>query len=220
MMAVEESPQSLASVKSPCNLQLEQLVRTHGGDDASLADLRLLFIVLVGYAGFLRISEILAMQVKHIEFLPEGMSIYLPKRKNDQFRLGSKVFIARSNNITCPVAISQRLLAILPDGSDSSNLVVRRIKLCKNVKTFHESRGISYTTAKELIKKGLGVFYDDLSKLGTHSLRSGGASDPGCVQLSDFALQRHGGWKCTTSKNKYIHPSKSQLFEVSSSLSL
>ena len=99
MMAVEESPQSLASVKSPCNLQLEQLVRTHGGDDASLADLRLLFIVLVGYAGFLRISEILAMQVKHIEFLPEGMSIYLPKRKNDQFRLGSKVFTARPTTL-------------------------------------------------------------------------------------------------------------------------
>ena len=30
-----------------------------------------------------------------------------------------------------------------------------------------------------MIKENLGVFYEDLRKLGTHSLRSGGASDPG-----------------------------------------
>ena len=39
---------------------LEKLIQKHGHDTASTADLRLLFIVLVGYSGFLRISEILS----------------------------------------------------------------------------------------------------------------------------------------------------------------
>ena len=54
------------------------------------------------------------------------------------------------------------------------------IVTARGVESFHESRGISYTTAKDIIKDKLGVFFDDLSKLGTHSLRSGGASDSGC----------------------------------------
>ena len=82
------------------------------------------------------------------------------------------------------------------------------------------SRGISYTTARDMIKENLGVFYEDLRKLGTHSLRSGGASDPGCHDLSDMAMQSHGGWKSVQSKNKYIKPSASMQFEVSKSLSI
>ena len=57
-------------------------------------------------------------------------------------------------------------------------------------RSFHESRGISYTTAKDIMKKKLGIFFDDLRKLRTHSLRSGGASDPGCSHLSDLSLHR------------------------------
>ena len=55
--------------------------------------------------------------------------------------------------------------------------------------------------------------------LGTHSLRSGGASDPGCKDLSDMAVQSHGGWKSVQSKNKYIQQSAHMQFEVSKNLS-
>ena len=133
---------------------LQQLVDMHGHSTASPADLRLLFIVLVGYSGFLRISEILAIQLKHIEIVSHGMSIFVPRRKNDQFRSGNTIHIARSGKSTCPVAITERLFQMLPDNSDSCNPVVRRIKYGKGGRSFHESRGISYTTAKDLTKLG------------------------------------------------------------------
>ena len=72
----------------------------------------------------------------------------------------------------------------------SCHPVVRRLKYARGVQSFHESRGISYTTAKDIIKDKLGVFFDDLSKLGTHSLRSGGASDSGCQILSDISCRK------------------------------
>ena len=199
---------------------LHHLMEKHGQEKASPADIRLLFIVLVGYTGFLRIGEILSIQVKHIQMSPPGMTIFLPKRKNDQFRSGSTVHIARSHKPTCPVAITERLLQMLPDSPDSNRPVVRRILSKHGVQTFHPTQGISYTTAKDIIKRELGIFFDDLTKLGTHSLRSGGASDPGCSNLSDLSMQSHGGWKCVQSKNKYIQPTTSMKFEVSKNLSV
>jgi hypothetical protein len=76
-------------LKAPIQLHmLRQLVDMHGHSTTSPAELRLLFIVLVGYSVCLRLSEILAIQLKHIEIVSHGMSIFVPRRKNDQFRSG------------------------------------------------------------------------------------------------------------------------------------
>ena len=153
---------------------LERLTERHGHTGSTPGDLRLLFIVLVGYSGFLRISELLSMKTNHIQIMPEGMSVFLPKRKNDQFRAGNTIHIARTGKPTCPVAITERLLEALPGDRNGCLPVVRRLKRVRGLQTFHELRGISYTTAKDLLKRKLGVFFDDLRHLGTHSLRSGG----------------------------------------------
>ena len=43
------------------------------------------------------------------------MSIFCPKRKNDQRSQGHYFYFARSNKITCPVSITEKLLSKLPD---------------------------------------------------------------------------------------------------------
>ena len=95
----------------------------------------------------------------------------------DEFRVG-----VRKDCLQIPkdLAITERLFQMLSDHPDSCNPVVRRIKYGKGGRSFHESRGISYTTAKDMIKKKLGIFFYDLRKLGSHSLGSGGASDSSC----------------------------------------
>ena len=101
-----------------------------------------------------------------------------------------------------PVSITERLLQMLPDNGASCYPVICIIQNKKGIQRFHQSRGISYTTARDIIKTNLGVFFEDLRKLKTHSLQSGGASDPGCKDLSDMAVQSHGGWKSVQS---HIH---------------
>ena len=49
---------------------------------ASLADIRFLFILLVGYAGVFRITKILSLRVKDIIILDDFMKINLIKCKN------------------------------------------------------------------------------------------------------------------------------------------
>ncbi len=97
-----------------------------------LDQLRTLFVVLVGYAGFLRISELLQLQVRHLTINADHMILLLPKRKNDQFRKGHTVYIAWSNKKTCPVAIAELLVHKLGDEPNSPYPLVRRIQHTKD----------------------------------------------------------------------------------------
>ena len=94
----------------PVNV-LQNVVRTIGGPTADLADLRFLVVCLVEYAGFVRVSELLKVKVGDIKFNDSHMSINVPKRKNDQFRQGHIVNIARTSSVTCPVTMTERFIA-------------------------------------------------------------------------------------------------------------
>ena len=47
-----------------------------------------MFVFLVGYAGLFRISELLSVKIKDITIVHDVISIFVSKRKNDQFREG------------------------------------------------------------------------------------------------------------------------------------
>ena len=112
------------------------------------------------------------------------------------------------------------LLQKFGDKPDPPNSLVRRIQHTKAGKRFHPTLSVSYSRIRDVIKSKCGRFFDDPCQLGTHSLRSGGISDPGCQSLPREMLQRHGGWKTVASKNKYIQPSNATLLKVSLSLTI
>ena len=200
-----------APKKPISSTMLERYIEACPNYNTNLDDMRTLFVVLVGYAGFLRIGEILSIQVRHITIEADCMQIFLPKRKNDQFRQGQYVYINRSRQKTCPVAITECLLRNIKDSKNSTNPVVRRIIHTKQGKRFHPHLGISYSRIRDIIKQKFGQFFANPRDLGTHSLRSGGISDPGLAHVPEKSLQRHGGWKLAHSKDKYIEPTKDVL---------
>ena len=78
------------SPKEPLQLDvLESMAQFYNTPNAPLKHIRFLFVVLVGYSGFLRIEEIINVRVKDISFVDKQyMSIFIEKRKNDQHREG------------------------------------------------------------------------------------------------------------------------------------
>ena len=83
-MAVEGAKRSLAKLikpKEPLSLRLIQDIVCHYHSTDTLAVVRFLFIVLVGYAGFLRADELLNLQVSDITIFDAYMSIHVPGRK-------------------------------------------------------------------------------------------------------------------------------------------
>ena len=80
--------------------------------------------------------------------------------------------------------------------------------------------GISYTTAKDDFKKYVKPFVQDISQFGTHSIKSGAASNSACRSLDGDLIDKHAGWRNAKSKNLYIKYSKEELLSVSKTLGI
>ena len=85
---------------------------------ADLAIYRL-FILLVGFAGFFHIDEIRNIALRDVSIHSDHMSVYVPQRKNVQYREGHTAFLARTGKVTCPVAVTERLIKLLPQSSSA-----------------------------------------------------------------------------------------------------
>ena len=88
----------------------------------------------MGYAGVFCISEVLSIIVRDASIF-DFLKIYLIMCKNDQYRDGHVSVIAHcSQKPSCPVGITERILSLLPDSSDS-----RIVNYRHSQEQFHES---------------------------------------------------------------------------------
>lgn len=77
-----------------------------------MADLRIITICLLGYAGFLRFSEIVNIRRSDISFQDQHVSIFIQKSKTDKYNEGSRVCIAETGTKTCPVYFFEKIFEI------------------------------------------------------------------------------------------------------------
>ena len=124
-------------------------LRAYVISSSSLAAIRFLFVLVVGFAGFFHMNEIRNLSVKDVSICSEYMSVFIPKRRNDQCREGHTSLPARSHKASCPFSVTERLLKLLPLSSESSSPLVRRIVKSKSKEYLHVSKGVSYTTLTE-----------------------------------------------------------------------
>ena len=205
--------------KEPLSVSTVQAIATHFASSASLSDLRFLFILLVGFAGFFRIDEIRNIALRDVSIHSDHMSVYLPQRKNDQYREGHTAFLARTGKVTCPVAVTERLIKLLPQSSSAFPLVHRIIK-AKSKEYFHSSLGVSVSTLREEFKKHIKPLVSDISKYGAHSMKSGTASNPACRKIAGDLLDILAGWRCESTKHRYVKHGLNERLAVSKELSM
>jgi integrase len=82
------------------------IVIAMAAEGRSLRGLRNRAVLLLGFAGAFRRSELVALNVEDIEETPEGLLIIIRRGKTDQEGLGRKVAIPRGD-IACPVEAVQ-----------------------------------------------------------------------------------------------------------------
>ena len=80
--------------------QVRSLLTRLGG--GTVADLQLAALLALGFFGFLRWDDLHHLSVDSLNFGVSHVAIFLGRRKNDQFREGSWVFIARSSTLPLP----------------------------------------------------------------------------------------------------------------------
>ena len=80
--------------------------------------------------------------------------------------------------------------------------------------------GVSVSTLREEFKKHIKPFVSDISKYGTHSMKSGAASNPAGRKIAGNLLDIHAGWRCESTKHRYIKHGLSERLAVFKELSI
>ena len=126
--------------------------------------------------------------------------------------------LASSGKATCPISIIARYL-------DKAKISFDNPLFCQLSKTkfCYKSRnkGLSYTGLKELVLKVFkGIVPGRVSKIGTLSLRNGGASAAANVGVPDRHFKLHGPWFSESVKDGYVKDSLSSRLSVSKALDI
>lgn len=214
--------------KSPITANmLQKLCTAYAGHNASLLDLRLCTMCLLGYAGFFRFSELVAIRRCDIEIHKSFVNIFIEKSKTDIYRQGAWVILASTGNQTCPVSMLERYLreAELVEHSSSEQFIFCGMNFCKKKDAYVymyklKSKQLSYTRSREILKKAMVDIGEDPKEFALHSLRSGGASAAANHGVPDKLFKKHGRWSSETAKDGYIEDSVKSRMSVSLNLGL
>ena len=149
-------------------------------------------LILVGFAGGFRRSELVNIYFQDIDFVPEGVKILIRRSKTDQSGEGSiKAIPYFENQEFCPVIALKDYL-----NKKFSNLDKRK----KDVKIFEISdKSVALIIKRYAEKAGL-----DSSKYAGHSLRSGFATTAAEFGAEERNIMAMTGHKTTQMVRRYI----------------
>ena len=191
--------------------------------DSDLMDLRIACICILGFTAFLRFDELSQIKFCDVLFGKSYVKIFLEQSKTDVYRAGEWVYISKLQSNNCPVNIIKKYLRKAGFVGYSEEYIFRGITRNKDKskrKLKLANKPISYTTVRTLILKAFNEVGEDITSLGTHSLRKGGATAAARSAVEDRLFKRHGRWKSERSKDKYVTEDLKQKLYVSKNLGL
>lgn len=164
----------------------------------TVSGLRNRALLLIGFAGCLRRSEIVGLDVSDCTFAEEGVVLLLRRSKTDQFGEGIKKAIpfGRKAN-SCPVRALRHWLDVL---GESSGPVFRRVTKGQRVLDNRLTpQSVALIVKQSALEAGL-----DPSQYSGHSLRSGFATQAAISGAEERAIMEQGAWKSPLMARRYI----------------
>ena len=213
----------VSTKKDPMSVEtIKDVVSKYCKENSSLMDRRFATVCILGFAGFLRIDELLSTQLKNVSFFQEYMQIFLPHAKTDQHREGNKIIIAKTHTQFCPVEHVKSFLkdAKLDPQENPEAFLVPRLHKTKKSHNASKTKGVSYTSIREIFRDNLETIKEGDENFGLHSLRSGGASSAADHGVSDRLISKHGRWVSEKARNGYLKDNIKTRMSVSLSLGL
>jgi site-specific recombinase XerD len=185
------------TVKSPLTVEdLRVITREHL--PAGAKGTRDRALLLMGFAGAFRRSELVGIDREHVEFVPEGVVVTLPRSKTDQEGAGRKVAIPYGQHPeTCAV---RALAAWLAAARISSGPVFRRVDRHGNI-------GADRLTGKSVaatVKHYMEAIGKDPATYAGHSLRAGFATAAARAGAEERDIMRQSGHRSTVMVRRYI----------------
>jgi site-specific recombinase XerD len=179
--------------------ELERMVRALGD---SARDERDRALLLVGFAGAFRASDLVSLDVGDLELQPTKLRVRVRRSKEDQLRRGSMTDIPSAQLARlCPVAAIARWLKRVPDAGPLFRAVYGERVSSERLAPRAVSRAVQRVSARAGCSAGPD------QKYSSHSLRAGLATSALNCGCSMRDLQVHGRWKDARSLERYRHVS-------------
>lgn len=171
-------------------------------EKSTLAALRDIAILQIGFFGALRRSELVNIYYEHIKWEPEGIEILLPTSKTDQIHEGQFCSIPYGNAALCPVKALEKWLvaANIKEGP-----IFRRI-LRNN--TIMQSALTALSIHHIIQRAALNANIPNALQFSPHSLRRGLATSAARVNAPLQTIMRAGRWKHVNTVMEYIEASE------------
>ncbi len=154
-------------------------------------------LLLIGFAGAFRRSELVGLDIQDLEFNDDGLVVHLRRSKTDPEGEGRKVGIPYgSTPATCPVRAAKDWLAVLK--ADTGPL----FRTINRHGRIFESRLSSMGVA--LVVKRLTAKHAIQGDFAGHSLRAGLATAAASAGVPERAIMNQTGHKSLATMRKYI----------------
>ena len=145
--------------------------------------------------------------------------IRIPRSRTDQYGQGNEVVIARTNPLTCPVAMVEEYIRRAEIDLKSQLFLFCPITRSRSEK-LRKSGRLTYTRLRELLKAKLEELGYPSADFGVHSLRAGGAMAVAASGMPDRLFKKHGHWWSESAKDGYILDPLDQCLLVTRQLGL
>lgn len=161
-------------------------------------DVRDRALLLVGFMGALRRSELVALDVADLEFREEGLVLTLRRSKTDQDGEGRRIGLPRG--IAAQTCVRHALRRWLELTGIDEGPVFRPVDRHGNVKPHR----LGDRAVAEVVKRTAATVGLDPERLAGHSLRSGFATSAAAAGVSERAIMRQTGHKSLPVLRRYI----------------
>jgi integrase len=177
-------------------------VLDHMGD--GLRDCRDRSLLLLGFAGGFRRSELVGLDVSDLQFVRQGMIITLRHSKTDQDGQGRKIGIPFGRTKHCPVRTTE---AWLQRASVTEGPIYRHISKGSHI----APNRLSGDAIPNIIRERLQNAGINLEGYSGHSLRAGFATSAAMAGVATWRIRKQTGHASEAMLSRYIRDG--ELFE-------
>lgn len=182
--------------------EIRRLVATCGSDMTGLRDRALL---LIGFAGALRRSELVALDLKHVHWTKAGLVLSIGRSKGDQGGAGAQISIDKGKHAeTCPVTALQ---AWLTKAKISEGPLFRKVARGGNVQETKLSDGGVWQIVTKRCR-AIGLNAPKGEYLSPHSLRAGFVTSAYANHVPDEEIMDQTRHKSLTTMRGYVRRAK------------
>jgi len=182
--------------------ELRQIIQAI--DPHTLIGIRNRALLVIGWAGALRRSELVSLDIEDISKTRDGLILHLNRSKTDQKGEGQEIALPYgSNPLTCPVRSLEDWLAA---SGITEGPLFRRIDRHGNMLGRLTSQSVRLVVRKSCEAVGM-----DAKRYGAHSLRSGFCSTAAKAGKAEHQIMKQTRHKRSDSLQRYIR--KANLFD-------